>query len=70
MNLSMGCDHGGYALKEQLKTYLEAVYARRGGLCLETQYFPDSANKPAFPSCIFGGEKEYDSVTVYRFDVD
>ena len=23
MNLSMGCDHGGYALKEQLKTYLE-----------------------------------------------
>lgn len=48
----------------------EAVYARRGGLCLETQYFPDSANKPAFPSCIFGGEKEYDSVTVYRFDVD
>ena len=24
MKLSMGCDHGGYALKEQLKTYLES----------------------------------------------
>ncbi|MCI9336230.1 MAG: galactose mutarotase [Lachnospiraceae bacterium] len=44
-----------------------AVYRKRGGLCLETQYFPDSVNKPAFPPCIFGGEKEYDSVTVYRF---
>lgn len=48
----------------------EATYVRRGGLCLETQYFPDSIHKPAFPSCIFGGEKEYDSVTVYRFGVD
>lgn len=45
-----------------------AVYERRGGLCLETQYFPDSVNKPAFPSCIFGEGREYDSVTVYRFD--
>lgn len=24
MKLSMGCDHGGYALKERLKTYLES----------------------------------------------
>ena len=47
-----------------------AIYRRRGGLCLETQYFPDSANKPQFPSCIFGGDREYDSVTVYRFGLD
>ncbi len=45
-----------------------AVYDSRQGLCLETQYFPDSANKPQFPSCIFGGGREYDSVTVYRFE--
>ena len=44
-----------------------AVYDFRSGLCLETQYFPDSVNKPAFPDCVFGGEREYDSVTVYRF---
>lgn len=47
-----------------------AVYKKRGGLCLETQYFPDSVNKPAFPGCIFGGDEEYDSVTVYRFRAD
>lgn len=44
-----------------------ASYNARCGMCLETQYFPDSANRPEFPSCIFGGEKEYDSVTVYQF---
>lgn len=44
-----------------------AIYSSRHGLCLETQYFPDSVNKPQFPDCIFGGDREYDSVTVYRF---
>lgn len=45
-----------------------AAYGFRGGLCLETQYFPDSVNKPQFPSAIFGEGREYDSVTVYRFE--
>lgn len=45
-----------------------AVYGRREGLCLETQYFPDSANKPQFPSNIFDEGREYDSLTVYRFE--
>ena len=43
------------------------VYGKRHGLCLETQYYPDSINKKEFPSCVFGGDKEYDSVTVYKF---
>lgn len=45
-----------------------AAYEPRSGFCLETQYFPDSVNKPDFPSCVFGGDREYDSVTVYRFE--
>ncbi len=45
-----------------------AAYGFRGGLCLETQYFPDAVNKPQFPSAIFGEGREYDSVTVYRFE--
>lgn len=45
-----------------------AVYHRRQGLCLETQYFPDAVHHENFPSCIFGGEKEYDSVTIFRFE--
>lgn len=44
------------------------TYGKRMGLCLETQYFPDSVNKPEFPSCIFGGNREYDSVTVYKYE--
>jgi len=44
-----------------------AVYGPRSGLCLETQYFPDSVHRPEFPDCIFGGSREYDSITVYRF---
>ena len=44
-----------------------ASYQMRSGLCLETQFFPDSIHKPQFPSCVFGEDKEYDSVTVYQF---
>ena len=42
-------------------------YGKRTGLCLETQYFPDTANHPQFPSCVFGPNREYNSVTIYRF---
>lgn len=45
-----------------------ANYGFRMGLCLETQYFPDSVHHTNFPSCVFGADKEYDSVTVYKFD--
>ena len=44
-----------------------ANYGFRMGLCLETQYFPDSVHHTNFPSCVFGPEKEYDSETVYKF---
>ena len=44
------------------------MYGPRMGLCLETQYYPDTVHQPEFPSCIFGPDREYDSVTVYRFE--
>lgn len=45
-------------------------YEKRGGLCLETQYYPDTINHDNFPSCVFGGEdgRVYDTVTVYAFE--
>lgn len=47
----------------------EVSYEKRFGLCLETQYFPDTIHHANFPSCVFGGENgDYDSVTVYRFE--
>lgn len=45
-----------------------ASYSSRMGLCLETQYFPDSVHHSNFPSCVFGAGKEYDSETVYKFE--
>lgn len=44
-----------------------AEYGQRAGLCLETQYFPDSIHHDNFPSCVFGEGRDYDSETVYRF---
>ena len=43
------------------------VYYGRSGLCLETQFYPNTANEPSFPSAVFGPEKPYESTTVYRF---
>jgi aldose 1-epimerase len=44
-----------------------AVYKPRDGFCLETQFYPNSINEPAFPDCIYGPDREYDTVTVYKF---
>jgi len=46
------------------------VYRRRYGFCLETQHFPDSPNKPQFPSTILRPGQEYRSRTVFVFGVE
>jgi aldose 1-epimerase len=43
-----------------------AVYGHRTGLCLETQHFPDSPNRPEFPSTVLRPGEKYESETVYR----
>ena len=45
------------------------VYQRRAGLCLETQHYPDSPNKPNFPSPILRPGREYRTTTVFTFGV-
>ena len=45
-----------------------ANYGRRGAFCLETQYYPDTANEPDFPSAVFGPDREYHTTTVFRFE--
>lgn len=45
-----------------------ASYARHGAFCLETQYYPDSPNRPNFPSAVLLAEKTWKNSTVYRFD--
>ena len=45
------------------------TYAKRAAFCLETQHFPDSPNKPTFPSTVLRPGQRYDTTTVYRFGV-
>lgn len=45
------------------------VYRHRNGLCLETEHFPDSPNKPAFPSVVLEPGANYKTSTVYKFSV-
>ena len=46
------------------------VYGKRSAFCLETQHFPDSPNKPSFPSTVLRPGQEYKSTTVYAFGVE
>ncbi len=43
------------------------VYQHRYGFCLETQHYPDSPNRPEFPSTILRPGETYESRTVFKF---
>lgn len=43
------------------------TYGRRGGFCFETQHFPDSPNKPEFPSTLLEPGQTYNSTTSFTF---
>jgi aldose 1-epimerase len=45
------------------------TYDRRTGFCLETQHYPDSPNKPSFPSTILRPGERYESRTVFVFGI-
>jgi len=61
--------YSGNFLDGTIKGKAGHVYAHRSGLCLETQHFPDSPNKPNFPSTILQPGKAYESRTVFTFSV-
>ena len=44
-------------------------YQKQTALCLETQHFPDSINKPHFPSVVLEPGSEFRETTVHRFAV-
>lgn len=46
------------------------VYNLRSAVCLETQKFPDTPNKPQWPSAVLEPGKEYSSHTIYKFSVE
>ena len=57
----------GNFLDGTLKGKRGVAYERRHGFCLETQHFPDSPNRPEFPTAILRPGETLRSTTVYRF---
>ena len=45
------------------------TYNQRTGICLETQHYPDSPNKPQWPSVMLEPGKVYQSTCIYKFGV-
>lgn len=46
------------------------VYKQRSGVCLETQHYPDSPNKPDWPSVILEPGQTYHSTCIYKFGIE
>jgi aldose 1-epimerase len=45
------------------------VYQKRTGFCMEPQHYPDSPNKPEFPSTLLRPGETYNNTIIYRFSV-
>lgn len=43
------------------------AYGKRGGLCLETQFFPDAVHHENFDSPVLKAGEEYHTTTIYKF---
>ena len=43
------------------------TYAKRSGLCLETQHYPDTPNQPNFPSVTLNPGERYTTTTSFKF---
>jgi aldose 1-epimerase len=61
--------YSGNFLDGTLRGKHGVVYRHRYGFAMETQHFPDSPNKPGFPSTILRPGGEYRSRTIYTFSV-
>lgn len=60
----------GNFLDGRLKGKSGQTYVHRGGLCLETQHYPDSPNQPTFPSTLLHPGEKYDTTTVFKFSAE
>ena len=47
-----------------------ATFPRRSAICFECQHFPDSPNRPYFPSVVLNPGQQYKQKTIYRFGVE
>lgn len=61
--------YSGNFLDGTIKGKSGISYQHRTGLCLEAQCYPDSPNKPNFPSVVLRPGEEYNQTTIYRFSI-
>ncbi len=59
----------GNALDKKEKGKYNCKYGKRTGVCLETQFYPDSPNQKIFPSCVLKAGENYNYTTVFEFKV-
>ena len=59
--------YAGNMMPPSMKGKGGRVLKRRGGLCLETQHYPDSPNQPDFPSTRLEPGQVYQTTTIYKF---
>lgn len=43
------------------------TYSKHSGLCIETQFYPDSPNNDHFPSTVLEPNEKYEHKTIYKF---
>jgi len=60
--------YAGNFLNGETKAF-GVAYEKHGAFCLETQHFPDSPNKPQFPSTVLRPGEIYRTTTVHTFGV-
>jgi len=60
--------YGGNFLNGSETGKNDKKYDFRTAFCLETQHFPDSPNKPDFPSTILSPGEIYNHICIYKFE--
>ncbi|OFX58835.1 MAG: galactose mutarotase [Bacteroidetes bacterium GWC2_40_13] len=61
--------YGGNFIDGTLTGKSGKPYFYRSAFCLETQHYPDSPNKPEFPSVVLKPGETYNHVCLYKFSV-
>jgi aldose 1-epimerase len=59
----------GNFLDGSIKGKKGIAYNQRAAICLETQHFPDSPNKPDWPSAFLDPDQRYSSHCVFKFSI-
>lgn len=62
--------YGGNFLDGTVKGKGGVAYAKRTGLCLETEGFPDAPNQPDFPSAVLRPGEVYTHTMIHKFSVE